>query len=83
MIFRVKNLNDKKNIKEITLKKEDSIIFKNGPIIQEKNVSSFSSNKRKLEKTAKFLRKVSLSNAGITAIESNSKLQFKLEGIPK
>lgn len=79
MFFSAKNATDKSLIKEITLKKEDSITFKNGPIIQEGGSSIFAEDRvRELEKTSKFLRKISRGNTGISAYNYNNLTQITL-----
>ena len=82
MSLTVKNLNNKEIIKQLNLKKEDSITFKNGPIYQEKTSSSifFPKSERKLEKTSKFLRKMSRSNVGLTTEIVNKKIQLTIGG---
>ncbi|MEL6485323.1 MAG: hypothetical protein AAFP96_10810, partial [Bacteroidota bacterium] len=57
------DLASKETIKKITLSKEEAIAFKNTPIIQEGGAYS---NYREMEKTAKFLRKISQGDVGIS-----------------
>ena len=79
MKFTAKQFGSKQLLKEITLNKSDSITFKNGPIIQEGGASPMVSDRiRKLEKTAKFLRKVSQGETGISVFEYDNLLQIKI-----
>lgn len=69
MKFTVLDLTTGKLIKEYSFTKEDSITFKNSPIL-EKGKSVYGSSQRKtreVEKTAKFLRRVSGGHLGISA----------------
>ncbi|TPN83910.1 hypothetical protein [Aquimarina algicola] len=80
MRFTIKKLETGKLIKEYVVKQKDSITFKNSPIIQD-GFSFFtdSSNKvRKMEKTSKYLRKISLSDIGISAYKINNKFNLRL-----
>lgn len=84
MVFNVKDFETKKMLKEIKLNKEDSITFKNTSIVQEGggfglNISG-DVRTRELEKTSKFLRKVSRSNAGIAVFKTNGIYQIVLGG---
>ena len=65
LAFEIKNLNSNDIIKSVSIKKDDSIDFKNGPILQEGSVYSFG-NIRTMEKTSKFLRKMSSEKNGIS-----------------
>jgi hypothetical protein len=70
-----KNFNDNKLLKELYISDtNDSIPFKNGPIIQENSSMWFKDNKRvrELEKSSKFLRKVSNGKLGIIAFVNNN-----------
>lgn len=62
-------------LKEFNINKEDSISFKNTPIIQE---GGDFDNYRELEKTSKFLRKVTNSKIGVTAYKDNNNLVLTL-----
>jgi hypothetical protein len=73
--FTAKNFNDNKLLKELYISdKNDSISFKNGPIIQENSSMWFKDNKRvrELEKSSKFLRKVSNGKLGVVAFVNNN-----------
>lgn len=79
MYFSAKDTYSKKLLKDIVLKKEDSITFKNGPIVQEGGSSIFAEGRvRKLEKTSKFLRKVSSGFTGISAYTVGDLTQITL-----
>ncbi len=76
LIFTVNDYNTKNLIKEYTLKQDDSITFKNTPIIQEKGSSSV----REMEKTRKFLRKITSSDVGIAVYKKNNEYVVTLGG---
>lgn len=84
MKFLISDLTSGKLIKEYAIQKEDSITFKNSPIIQEGGVNFFGianeDRVREMEKTAKFLRKISNSNIGISAYKVNDKYNIVLGG---
>lgn len=82
MKFVARNIDTKEVLKEIYIKQDDSITFKNGPIISEKtgDAAMFSAKERKLEKTSKFLRKISTANTGITAISIADNMQLTIGG---
>ncbi len=63
MVFVVKSLISNKKLKEFILHKNDSITFKNTPIIQE---GAMYNNYREMEKTSKFLRKIASAKIGIS-----------------
>lgn len=67
--FTITNLSTSEVIKSILVDKEDTLHFKNSPIIQDKSFPFVKNNKiiRKLEKTSKFLRKISNARLGISA----------------
>lgn len=69
--FNVYDLSSKALIKSYEIDKDEPIAFKNTPIIQEGG--EFDSY-RELEKTSKFLRKISGSKIGITAYENDNTL---------
>ncbi|WP_103866527.1 hypothetical protein [Aquimarina sp. I32.4] len=84
MKFTISDIISNNIIKEYAIKKEDSITFKNSPIIQEGGTSffSFSNNDRirEMEKTAKYLRKISNSNLGISTYKVNDQYNIILGG---
>ena len=69
MIVQIKNFNSKDILKEIKLNVEDSIQFKNTPIIQEGGVYD---NYRELESTKKFLRKITAGDIGISSYKNKT-----------
>lgn len=77
MKFIVRDFNTSEIIKEFFVKKEDSITFKNSPIIQEGGEFD---KYREMEKTAKFLRKISSSDVGISVYKLNDNYQITLGG---
>ncbi|MCF7559693.1 hypothetical protein L3X39_03515 [Sabulilitoribacter multivorans] len=90
LAFSIKDLQAKTTIKEYRVEKNDSITFKNSPIIQEKgsdkaeDVNSLSltfGKYRELEKTKKFLRKITAQKIGISAYNINGIHQITLGGI--
>ncbi|KZS38213.1 hypothetical protein AWE51_19445 [Aquimarina aggregata] len=78
MKFNVTDLDSKKIIKEITLQKEDSISFKNTPIIQE---GGYYNSHREMEKTQKFLRKIALSNIAVSVLHKQDTIRVTLGGV--
>ncbi len=79
-----KNFKDEILLKELSVSVDnDSIPFKNGPIIQENSSMWFKDNKRvrELEKSSKFLRKVSNGRLGIIAfVNPNNIRQITVGG---
>ncbi|WP_026714326.1 hypothetical protein [Flavobacterium daejeonense] len=79
-----KNFNDNKLLKQLYISEaNDTISFKNGPIIQENTSMWYKDNKRvrELEKTSKFLRKVSNGKLGIIAfVNKNNIKQITIGG---
>ncbi len=76
--FAVIDISSKKVLKEIHLNQDDSIIFKNTPIVQEGGVYV---NHREMEKTKKFLRKITASNVGVSVYHSKDSIQITLGGL--
>lgn len=66
-----------KFIKEFAVTKDEEITFKNTPIIQE---GGFYNNYRELEKTKKFLRKITSQKIGVSIIKNNNNYQFTIGG---
>lgn len=77
MKFIVRDLNTSEILKEYFVKKEDTITFKNSPIIQEGGAYD---NYREMEETSKFLRKISSSEVGISVYKLNDNYQITLGG---
>jgi hypothetical protein len=87
MKFTVSDLASEQLIKEYSITKEDSITFKNSPIIQEGGVNFLGipdkDRIREMEKTTKYLRKISNSDLGISAYKVNDQYNIILGGIKK
>lgn len=64
MNIEIKDLNTLEIIKQYTVEKDDPIDFRNSDILQEGSMYSFGAT-RKMEKTSKFLRKISTDKNGI------------------
>ncbi len=79
MKFSAKDLKSKKELKAITLNKEEDILFKNTPIIQEGGVYN-KDRVREMEKTSKFLRKISADKIGLAVKPTNSGYQITMGG---
>ncbi|WP_127846548.1 hypothetical protein [Psychroflexus aestuariivivens] len=75
----VKNF-DNTIIKEFYLEKGVPIAIKNSPIIQEGRTMLPFQNRREMEKTSKFLRKVSSGNLGVTAYRKDDNYSFTIGG---
>lgn len=73
--FGAYNLKNLKLLKTFKIKDNEAISFKNTPIIQE---GGGFDNYRELEKTSKFLRKITQSKIGITAYSKNDDLIITL-----
>ncbi|QQX77552.1 MULTISPECIES: hypothetical protein [Aequorivita] len=79
LVFTVKNIDTKEEIKKISLSKNEEITFKNSPIIQE-GTSFFSEEFRELDKTSQFLRKISSEDIGVAVISTNNGYQITMGG---
>ncbi len=77
MKYTVTDIHSKKTIKELNLFQNDSIIFKNTPIIIENHGSGI----KKTESTEKFFRKISSSNIGVSVYAKNDTIQVTLGGM--
>ncbi|WP_298365141.1 hypothetical protein [uncultured Lutibacter sp.] len=75
--FAVKNFNTHQMIKEYTVSNNDSITFKNTPIIQEGGTFE---KYREMEKTKKFLRKITSGDIGVSVYRKNNTFQVTLGG---
>lgn len=67
--FKVQDFKSRTILKEFLVNKEDSITFKNTPIIQEGGVYD---KYRELESSQKFLRKLTSANLGISAYKQKN-----------
>ncbi|WP_299433222.1 hypothetical protein [uncultured Aquimarina sp.] len=84
MKFIVSNVTSGEIIKEYAINKKDSITFKNSPIIQEGSMTFFGFSEdqtREMEKTTKFLRKISQGNLGISVAKGEKGYNIILGGI--
>ena len=79
MRFFIQDLVQNKILKEYTILKEDSIPFKNTPIIQDGG--AYFNSHREMEKTQKFLRKIALSEVGISVNSKSDTIEITLGGI--
>ncbi|MCB0466421.1 MAG: hypothetical protein KDC78_12225, partial [Aequorivita sp.] len=82
LVFTVKNLETKEVLKRIELSKDEDINFKNSPILQEGTFMS-TSDKRKLEKTSQFLRKITAEDIGVAVISTEDGYQITMGGNKK
>lgn len=83
MKFKVVDMDSKELIKEYGVTKEDTITFKNSPIIQEGGgmFPALSENRvREMEKTAKYLRKISSADLGISVYKTDDSYNVILGG---
>ncbi|MGS2762592.1 hypothetical protein [Sinomicrobium sp. M5D2P9] len=77
MVFSIFDYKSRMKIKEFRVTKEDTISFKNTPIIQE---GGYLEDYRELDRTKQFLRKMSSSEVGIAVYKRNGKYQITLGG---
>ncbi len=85
MIFTISDLQTREVLKTYSAQKEKPIDFKNTPIIQEGG-SYYTWNKKKvreMEKTSKYLRKISNSNIGVSVYKINGFYNVLLGGTEK
>ncbi|MGS2741286.1 hypothetical protein [Sinomicrobium sp. M5D2P17] len=80
MIFTVNDYKTGELIKEFTAKEDDTIYFKNTPIVQEGGIYD---SYREMEKTKKFLRKATSSTIGIAVYERGDRYHIALGGKQK
>lgn len=76
-VMHILNYNTNEFIKEYVFSKDEQITFKNSPIIQE---GGFYNNYRALEKSKKFLRKVTSNKIGVSIIRNKGDYQFTIGG---
>jgi len=80
MKIEIKALDNPENIiKTLEVNKDDEIDFKNTPILQEGSTYSFGST-REMEKTSKFLRKISSQDNGISVFENDGHYDIIIGG---
>jgi len=76
----IKSLSKPKSIiKKFHVTRDDEINFKNSPILQEGSTFGFGDT-RKMEKTSKFLRKISSYTNGISVHKNNRKYRITIGG---
>ncbi|SHJ49988.1 hypothetical protein [Aquimarina spongiae] len=74
----VTDIHSKELVKQLALQKEDSITFKNSPIIQE---GGYYSNYREMEKTQKFLRKIASGDIAVAVQQLGDTTKVTLGGV--
>ncbi|MFD1062441.1 hypothetical protein ACFQ1Q_04220 [Winogradskyella litorisediminis] len=79
MSFQIKDL-DATILKEFYVTKEDSITFKNGPIVQEGQTYLPFQNRRELEASSKYLRKISSGDIGLSILKNDNLYEIILGG---
>lgn len=79
LVFTVKNVETKEQFKKLTLSKDEEITFKNTPIIQE-GTSMGAGGRREMEKTSKFLRKITNEDIGVAVIKIKNGYQITMGG---
>ena len=75
--FTIQNFNSGELVKEYSTTVNDSITFKNTPIIQKGGMYD---DYRELEKTKKFLRKITTGDIGVSIHKAHNKYQITLGG---
>lgn len=75
--FEILDFKTGEKIKEYSAKKNDSIIFKNTPIIQEGGIYD---DYRELGKTKRFLRRIASGNTGISVRNIDNKYHITIGG---
>ena len=79
MKIAVKSFDDKK-LKEFYIEIDKPIDFKNSPIIQDGKTMLPFVNRRELEETSKFLRKISSGNIGVTGYKDDNMYLLTIGG---
>lgn len=79
MLFTVKNLENDEILKQIELSKNDEITFKNSPIIQE-GTAMASGERRELDETSQFLRKISAEDIGVAVMPIKKGFRITMGG---
>ncbi|MCF1190145.1 hypothetical protein LRR18_01005 [Mangrovimonas sp. AS39] len=82
MAFEIKSL-DGKIWKNYYIDKNDSIDFKNSPIIEEGQLGIPFTSKREMEATKKYLRKITNGHLGISVIKVSDNYYITLGGFEK
>lgn len=78
MGLKVTDLTSDILLKEINLNKEDTITFKNTPILQEKPGMFNTTQTREMEKTSKFLRKIAQGDIGISVYKTENNYELTI-----
>lgn len=79
MSFQITNIESLENISHYSFTEDEPIPFKNSPIYQEANLLSNDKTKE-IEKTKKFLRKISNTDLGIAVYQTNNILNISIGG---
>ena len=79
MVMQIKDFNGSL-IKEHYIDRDEPITIKNSPIIQEGQTALPFVNRREMEETSKFLRKVTSGKLGVTAYKNNNEYFFTIGG---
>ena len=82
MLFTIKNLENEEVLKQIELSKDEEITFKNSPIIQE-GTAMASSERRNLDETSQFLRKISDEDIGVAVMPIKEGYRITIGGNKK
>lgn len=77
LVFRIQNFESEDLIKEYTVNVNDTIYFKNSPIIQEDGAYD---SYREIDRTKKFLRKITSGNVGISVNSYSNGYKIVLGG---
>jgi len=80
LAFSVKNIHTKEELKNISLGPDDDLSFKNTPILQEGGGIFNPDRVREMEKTSKFMRKISTGDIGVAVIPFKSGYQVTIGG---
>lgn len=76
-VFEIKNIRTKEVLKEYKVSANEDITFKNTPIIQKGGIYA---DYREMEKTKKFLRKITNGDVGVAVYKIDNKYQITLGG---
>lgn len=79
MVMHIKDF-DGTLLKEHYIDRDKPIAIKNSPIIQEGQTALIFVNRREMEETSKFLRKVTSGNIGVTAYKNKGEYYFTIGG---
>jgi hypothetical protein len=79
----IKDINTKEILKQFIIKEEDSLFFKNTPVIQLGSNYEYSKKERELNKMSQILRKVTRFGAGISVFSLGDLLEVTIGGSKK